>query len=97
MRPKPALAALRILLFEKTYKELRKFDCFGLRHGQGMLEQSGLHRDPVPGDSLRNTPGLPPHSRGIRGQALPFDRAYRLKAAYRVMLEEPSAERAPAH
>jgi hypothetical protein len=25
------------------------------------------------------------HSRGTRGQALPFDRAYRLKAAYRAM------------
>jgi endo-1,4-beta-xylanase len=36
------------------------------------------------------------HSRGARGQALPFDRDYRPKAAYRAVLEELSAGR-PAH
>ena len=33
------------------------------------------------------------HSRGARGQALPFDRAYQPKAAYRALLEEISAGR----
>jgi endo-1,4-beta-xylanase len=37
------------------------------------------------------------HSHGARGQALPFDRAYQPKSAYRAMLEELSAGRAPAH
>jgi endo-1,4-beta-xylanase len=36
------------------------------------------------------------HSRGARGQALPFDRAYQPKAAYRALLEEISAGR-PSH
>ena len=33
------------------------------------------------------------HSRGTRGQALPFDRTYQPKAAYRAVLEELSAGR----
>jgi endo-1,4-beta-xylanase len=33
------------------------------------------------------------HSRGARGQALPFDRAYQPKAAYRALLEEITAGR----
>jgi endo-1,4-beta-xylanase len=37
------------------------------------------------------------HSRGTRGQALPFDRAYQPKSAYGAMLQELSAGRAPAH
>ena len=37
------------------------------------------------------------HSRGTRGQALPFDRAYQPKPAYRALLEELSAGRSPAH
>jgi len=37
------------------------------------------------------------HSRGTRGQALPFDRAYQPKAAYRAVFEELSAGRPPAH
>ncbi len=37
------------------------------------------------------------HSRGARGQALPFDRAYQPKPAYRAMLDELSAGRSPAH
>jgi endo-1,4-beta-xylanase len=37
------------------------------------------------------------HSRGARGQALPFDRAYQAKPAYRAILEELSAGRSPAH
>ena len=36
------------------------------------------------------------HSRGARGQALPFDRAYQPKAAYRALLEEILAGR-PSH
>jgi endo-1,4-beta-xylanase len=36
------------------------------------------------------------HSRGTRGQALPFDRAYQPKSAYGAMLQELSAGRAPA-
>lgn len=35
------------------------------------------------------------HSHGGRGQALPFDRAYQPKSAYRAMLEELSAGRSP--
>jgi endo-1,4-beta-xylanase len=35
------------------------------------------------------------HSRGSRGQALPFDREYQPKAAYRAMWEELSAGRSP--
>jgi endo-1,4-beta-xylanase len=35
------------------------------------------------------------HSRGARGQALPFDRAYQPKAAYRAVLDELSAGRLP--
>jgi len=35
-------------------------------------------------------------SRGTRGQALPFDRAYQPKAAYRAVLDELSAGRPPA-
>jgi endo-1,4-beta-xylanase len=35
------------------------------------------------------------HSRGARGQALPFDRAYQPKPAYRAVLEELSAGRSP--
>jgi endo-1,4-beta-xylanase len=37
------------------------------------------------------------HSRGTRGQALPFDRDYQPKAAYRAALEELSAGRPAAH
>src|SRR5580700_989800 len=37
------------------------------------------------------------HSRGTRGQALPFDRAYQPKPAYRAVLEELSAGRPAAH
>ena len=37
------------------------------------------------------------HSRNARGQALPFDRAYQAKPAYRAILEELSAGRSPAH
>jgi endo-1,4-beta-xylanase len=37
------------------------------------------------------------HSRGTRGQALLFDRAYQPKPAYRAILEELSAGRSPAH
>jgi endo-1,4-beta-xylanase len=36
------------------------------------------------------------HSRGTRGQALPFDRAYQPKSAYVAILQELSAGRAPA-
>ena len=35
------------------------------------------------------------HSNGARGQALPFDRAYQPKSAYRAVLEEISAGRSP--
>ncbi len=37
------------------------------------------------------------HSHGARGQALPFDRAYQPKAAYRSVMEELSAGRPSAH
>jgi endo-1,4-beta-xylanase len=37
------------------------------------------------------------HSRGTRGHALPFDRAYQPKSAYRAILEELSAGRSPGH
>jgi endo-1,4-beta-xylanase len=37
------------------------------------------------------------HSHRTRGQALPFDRAYQPKPAYRAVLEELSAGRSPAH
>ncbi len=37
------------------------------------------------------------HSRGTRGQALPFDRAYQPKLAHRALLEELSAGRYPGH
>ena len=37
------------------------------------------------------------HSRGARGQALPFDRTYEPKAAYRALLEELSAGRSVTH
>ena len=37
------------------------------------------------------------HSQGARGQALPFDRAYQPKAAYRAVLEELSAGRVARH
>jgi endo-1,4-beta-xylanase len=37
------------------------------------------------------------HSRGARGQALPFDRQYQPKAAYRAVLEELWAGRPPAN
>ena len=37
------------------------------------------------------------HSRGARGQALPFDRAYQPKPVYRAVLEELSAGRPAAH
>jgi endo-1,4-beta-xylanase len=37
------------------------------------------------------------HSRGARGQALPFNRAYQPKAAYRAVLEELAAGRAIRH
>ena len=37
------------------------------------------------------------HSHGARGQALPFDRTYQPKAAYRAVLEEISAGRAARH
>jgi endo-1,4-beta-xylanase len=37
------------------------------------------------------------HSRGTQGQALPFDRAYEPKPAYRAVLEELSAGRPAAH
>jgi endo-1,4-beta-xylanase len=37
------------------------------------------------------------HSHGARGHALPFDRTYEPKPAYRAVLEELSAGRSPAH
>jgi endo-1,4-beta-xylanase len=37
------------------------------------------------------------HSRGARGQALPFDHAYQPKPAYRAVLQELSAGRSSAH
>jgi endo-1,4-beta-xylanase len=37
------------------------------------------------------------HSHGARGHALPFDRAYAPKPAYRAVMEELSAGRSPAH
>jgi endo-1,4-beta-xylanase len=37
------------------------------------------------------------HSRGTRGHALPFDRAYQPKSAYHAILEELSAGRSPGH
>jgi endo-1,4-beta-xylanase len=37
------------------------------------------------------------HSRGARGLALPFDRTYQPKRAYRAVLEELSAGRPAAH
>src|SRR5271166_802953 len=37
------------------------------------------------------------HSRGSRGQALPFDRRYQPKSAYRAMFEELAAGRSTAH
>jgi endo-1,4-beta-xylanase len=37
------------------------------------------------------------HSRGTRGQALPFDRIYQPKSAYGAMLQELSSGRAAAH
>jgi len=37
------------------------------------------------------------HSRGTRGQALPFDRSYRPKAAYRALWEESLGGRVPGH
>jgi len=37
------------------------------------------------------------HSHGTRGQALLFDRSYQLKPAYRAVMEELSAGRAPEH
>jgi endo-1,4-beta-xylanase len=37
------------------------------------------------------------HSRGARGQALPFDRTYQPKAAYRALLEEITAGRPSRH
>jgi endo-1,4-beta-xylanase len=37
------------------------------------------------------------HSRGARGHALPFDRGYQPKPAYRAVMEELSAGRSPAH
>ncbi len=37
------------------------------------------------------------HSHGARGEALPFDRAYHPKPAYRAVLEELSARRSPRH
>ena len=37
------------------------------------------------------------HSRGTRGRALPFDRAYQPKAAYRALLEEIAAGRPARH
>jgi endo-1,4-beta-xylanase len=37
------------------------------------------------------------HSHGARGQALPFDRTYQPKPAYRALLEELSAGRQPSH
>lgn len=37
------------------------------------------------------------HTRGARGLALPFDRAYQPKAAYHAVLEEIMAGRAPGH
>ena len=37
------------------------------------------------------------HSRGTRGAALPFDRAYKPKPAYKAVLEELSSGRKPTH
>ena len=37
------------------------------------------------------------HSHGARGHALPFDRAYQPKSAYRAIFEELSAGRSPGH
>jgi endo-1,4-beta-xylanase len=37
------------------------------------------------------------HSQGARGHALPFDRTYEPKSAYRAILEELSAGRSPGH
>jgi endo-1,4-beta-xylanase len=79
-------------------------------HPEDLTRQAGIYRDIVracldnPGCTAIQTWGftdkyswIGSHSHGTRGQALPFDRAYQPKAAYRAVLEELSAGRAPAH
>jgi endo-1,4-beta-xylanase len=79
-------------------------------HPEDLTRQAGIYRGIVracldnPGCTAIQTWGftdkyswIGSHSHGTRGQALPFDRAYQPKAAYRAVLEELSAGRAPAH
>jgi len=59
-------------------------------------EQRGLHGNPDLGFTDKYS-WIGSHSRGARGQALPFDRAYQPKAAYRAVLEEILAGRSTRH
>jgi endo-1,4-beta-xylanase len=80
----------------------------GLAHPTDLIRQANVYRRIV--RACLNTPKctaietwgftdryswIGSHSKGTRGAALPFDRAYQPKAAYRALLEELSAARRP--
>jgi endo-1,4-beta-xylanase len=83
-------------------------DSNGLSRAEDLSRQSDVYRGIVraclnsPGCTAIQTWGftdkyswIGSHSHGARGQALPFDRAYQPKAAYRAVLEELAAGRPP--
>jgi endo-1,4-beta-xylanase len=85
-------------------------DSGGLLHADDLTRQAELYRGVV--RACLNSAGctaiqswgftdkyswIGSHSHGARGQALPFDRAYQPKPAYRAVLEELAAGRPPAH
>ena len=79
-------------------------------HSEDLVRQAEIYRGIVraclmsPGCTAIQTWGftdkyswIGSHSRGTRGQALPFDRGYKPKAAYHAILEELSAGRQSRH
>ena len=85
-------------------------DSSGRAHADDLARQADIYRRIIraclasPGCTAIQTWGfsdkyswIGSHSRGARGQALPFDRAYQPKPAYRALYEEFSAGRPPAH
>ena len=83
-------------------------DSGGLVQAEDLARQAGIYRGIVraclnsPGCTAIQTWGftdkyswIGSHSHGARGQALPFDRTYQPKAAYRALLEEMLAGRPP--
>jgi endo-1,4-beta-xylanase len=99
------LAALGLQIHITELDVSLPVDAAGLARNDDLLRQAEVYRGVVwaclqsPGCTAIQTWGftdkyswIGTHSHGTRGAALPFDRAYKPKAAYKAMLEEISAK-----